>query len=299
MNYGRDQNWQEYQMCLQRYNSIPDRHKFFGKRCRGWGAPCWLSDGEFTEKKCLRSEGMLSEYRHTTGYLFFNYKNPFTTLFTSVQFTYNNTWRNTLYDVTYDDVLSSSTGILHPNTSHNVGINYSLGKSIGAINSGVKVFAGYNKNLAVAMSQGVISDCTSDSYFISPYIITDVNRKVIFKYSASYRYSLNKIRNSKMDRVNYFTQDISATFIPVKKLTFTVSFNHYFNDMIESSARSSWFGNVGARYKMKDVDLMLNWTNIFNTRQFVTYSYNDISSYYSVYGLRPAEVLLRVRFKIL
>ncbi|WP_352422604.1 hypothetical protein [Proteiniphilum sp.] len=58
------------------------------------------------------------------------------------------------------------------------------------------------------------------------------------------------------------------------------------------------FGNLGARYRMKNVDWMLDWTNIFNTRQFVTYSYNDISSYSSVYRLRPAEALLKVRFKI-
>jgi hypothetical protein len=102
-----------------------------------------------------------------------------------------------------------------------------------------------------------------------------------------------------MKPVNYFSQDIAASLIPTKGLTITVSFNHYFNDMIESSARSSWFGNVGVRYKMKDVDVMLDWTNIFNTRRFVTYSYSDISSFYSKYELRPAEVLLRVRFKIL
>ena len=102
-----------------------------------------------------------------------------------------------------------------------------------------------------------------------------------------------------MEPVNYFTQDIAASFIPAKGFTFTLSINHYYNNMIESSARSSWFGNLGARYRMKNVDWMLDWTNIFNTRRFVTYSYNDISSYYSVYNLRPAEVLLRVRFKIL
>jgi hypothetical protein len=47
------------------------------------------------------------------------------------------------------------------------------------------------------------------------------------------------------------------------------------------------------------MDWFLDWTNLFNTRQFVTYSYSDVSSYYSVYGLRPSEVMLKVRFKIL
>lgn len=252
-----------------------------------------------TYRSLNRSDGLLSKNNRTSANLDFEYRNPFTTLFTSLHLFYDNIWRNMLYDVSYDGLLSSSTGILHPNTSHNFSIDYSLGKSIDAINSEVKVFASYNKNFAVAMNQGVISNYTSDSYSISPYISTDISRKVIFKYGASYRCSLNKIRNSTLDPVNYFTQDISTAFIPFKKLTFSVSFNHYFNDMIESSSRSSWFGNVGVRYKMKDVDWMLDWTNIFNTRQFVTYSYNDISSYYSVYGLRPAEVLLRIRFKIL
>ena len=101
-----------------------------------------------------------------------------------------------------------------------------------------------------------------------------------------------------MAPVNYFTQDAGASLIPAKGFTLTVSFNHYYNNRIESRARSSWFGSVGARYRMKNVDLMVDWTNVLNTRQFVTYSYSDISSYYSVFDLRPSELLLRVRFKI-
>ncbi|OJV87181.1 MAG: hypothetical protein BGO34_12575 [Bacteroidia bacterium 44-10] len=102
-----------------------------------------------------------------------------------------------------------------------------------------------------------------------------------------------------MEQVNYFTQDIALSLIPAKGSTLTASINHYYNSVIESSARSSWFGNLGARNRMKNVDWILDWTNIFNTRHFVTYSYNDINSYCSVYGLRPAEILLRMRIKIL
>lgn len=54
-----------------------------------------------------------------------------------------------------------------------------------------------------------------------------------------------------------------------------------------------------AGYRVKNIGWMLDWTNVFNTCQFVNYSYSDISSYYSVYNLRPSEILLRVRFKIL
>jgi hypothetical protein len=145
----------------------------------------------------------------------------------------------------------------------------------------------------------VISEYSSGNYSFSPRITTEIGRFMIIKYGASYRHNRTKIRDNDMEPINYFTQDIAASLIPAKGLTLTVSFNHYYNNMIESAPRSSWFGNVGARYKMKDVDLMLDWTNILNTTQFVTYSYSEIRSYFSEYELRPAEILLRVRFKIL
>jgi hypothetical protein len=121
----------------------------------------------------------------------------------------------------------------------------------------------------------------------------------IVNYNASYSNSRSEIRKDKMPKIHYFTQALTTSFIPVKKLIFNISFNHYYNSQIESKARSSWFGNAGVKYKLKNVDLMLDWTNIFNTDKFITYSYNDISSYYSIYDLRPLEVLCRFRFKIL
>lgn len=43
---------------------------------------------------------------------------------------------------------------------------------------------------------------------------------------------------------------------------------------------------------------MLDYTNIFNSGQFVSASYTDVSRYYSSYTLRPAEILLKLRFKL-
>ncbi|MDY9919099.1 MULTISPECIES: carboxypeptidase-like regulatory domain-containing protein [Proteiniphilum] len=252
-----------------------------------------------TYRSLNRSDGLLSKNSRTLANVNFNYKNPFTTLFTSLRLFYNNTWRNMLYDVEYNDILSSSIGTIHPHTSHNWGAGYSIGKSIDAINSEVRFSTGYDRNQSVTLHQGVISGYSSTGYSLSPRITTDIGRWMIVKYAASYRHNRTKIRDNEMSPVNDFTQDIALSLIPAKGFTLTASVNHYYNNMIESSARSSWFGNLGARYRMKNVDWMLDWTNIFNTRQFVTYSYSAISSYYTVYELRPVEVLLRVRFKIL
>jgi hypothetical protein len=246
-----------------------------------------------------RSDGLLGKNHQTGAFLHFSYKNPFTTLFTSLRLSYSNMWRSTLGDVRYNGILSSSTRIPYPNTSHYYGLGYSFGQSIDAIKSDVKLFADYSKSQSVSLNQGVISDLNFDSYSVSPSITTDIGRFMILKYDVSYRYAQNKIRNQSMPAVHNVAQTLGASIIPVKKLIFNVSFNHYFNSLIESEARSSWFGNAGVKYRLKNIDLMLDWTNIFNTNKFITYSYSDISSFFSVYDLRPSEVLLRVRFKIL
>lgn len=246
-----------------------------------------------------RSDGLLGKSSQTSAFVHFSYKNPFTTLFSSFRLSYSNRWSNTLGDVRYNGILSNSTRIPHSHTSHFYDVSYSFGQSVDAINSEVKLYADYRKSQSVSLNQGIVSNLNFDSFSVSPSITTEIGTFMIMKYDVSYRYGQNKIRNQSMPSVHNVSQHLGVSVIPVKKLILNFSFNHYYNNMIESSARSTWFGNTGVKYKTKNVDWMLDWTNVFNMREFVTYSYSDISRYYSMYNLRPSEVLLRVRFKIL
>lgn len=252
-----------------------------------------------TYRSMNRSDGMLSKNSRTSANINFEYKNPFTTLFTALRIHYENDWRNTLYNIEYSNILSSNVSIIHPHTSHQYGVSYSMGKSMSTINSEIRINTNYDRSQSLTLQQGSISNYNSDNYSLSPRITTNINRFMIMKYGASFLHNRTTVRDSRLKPINYITQDISISFIPAKGLTLTMSFNHYFNNMIESSTRSSWFGNLAILYKMKNIDWMIDWINIFNTREFTTYSYSDISSYYSIYKLRPSEIVLRVRFKIL
>lgn len=252
-----------------------------------------------TYRSMNRNDRLLSKSNRSSASVSFDYKNPFTTLFTSLRLSYSNTWRNMLYDAEYNDILSNNIGVRYPHTSHNWSAGYSIGKSIDALNSETRFAASYNRSQSITLLRGEVSGYSADSYSLSTSIKTDIGRWMILRYGAKYQHSHTIIRDNKMKPVNNFSQDMAISFILAKGLTLNASVNHYYNSLIESSARSSLFSNMEVRYRIKNMDCMLDWTNIFNTRQFVTYSYNDISSYYSVYNLRPAEILLRVRFKIM
>lgn len=246
-----------------------------------------------------RNHGLQSKNATTNANGNFSYRNPFTTLFLWLNLFWMNSWRNMLYDTHYNGILSSATSILHPHSAQSYGVSTSVSKSIDAISSEGRLSTGYSRNSSVALNQGVISPYSGENYSVSGSITTDIGRFMIVKYNGSYSQNRSIVGNSRLKPMHYFTQSLNTSFIPKKGLVFNIGFNHYYNNTIQSSARSSWFGNTSIKYKLKNVDLMLDWTNVFNTRQFVTFSYSDVSSYYSEYTLRPSEVLLRVRFKIL
>lgn len=52
------------------------------------------------------------------------------------------------------------------------------------------------------------------------------------------------------------------------------------------------------RYNWKQIRITFDWTNIFDTQNYLTAYYNDISAYRHVYDIRPSQVLLKVRLKL-
>lgn len=152
---------------------------------------------------------------------------------------------STLPDVHYNGILSNATSIRHPHTTNNYGVSFSFGQNIDAIHSEVKLFTDYNRGNSLALNQGVISDADFHSYSVSPSVVTDIGRSMIIKYDASFRQNHNMFGNRKMSVIIYLTQNLNTSFIPAKGLIFNVGLNYYYNNDIESSARSSWFGNIG------------------------------------------------------
>lgn len=121
---------------------------------------------------------------------------------------------------------------------------------------------------------------------------------MVIRYNGSYVITSSNLGKMKLAPMHYYSQSLKTSFIPAKGLILSAELNHYYNSSRVQSERTTWFGNIGAQYKLKGMDIMLDWTNIFNTKQFITQSYSNAGRYYSQYQLRPFEIMLRIRFKI-
>ena len=62
--------------------------------------------------------------------------------------------------------------------------------------------------------------------------------------------------------------------------------------------RYTTFADANIKWKNKHIDIELGINNLFNTKQYITAFFNDVSTSYYCYNLRPASALIKFRFKI-
>lgn len=228
-----------------------------------------------------------------------NYKNPFSTFFSSTGITYTNRRRNMLHDIRYEGVFSNIQSVYRPYTLHRLGLHFDAGQNIESLSSDVKIGVEYNILKSLILLQGRFRDTKLKVLNLSSTINTKLGNSVILKYKILYHGLKNNLDHREMPLVNSLSEHVSAYFVPMKKMLCGVTVNHYYNSMIDPKNRSLFFANFALEYKMKIMDILLDWTNLFNTSEFVNFTYNDYTSNYYQYHLRPSELLLRLRFKIL
>lgn len=84
----------------------------------------------------------------------------------------------------------------------------------------------------------------------------------------------------------------------LKGLFLSADLEHYYNNQIWGN-KSFELADAELKYQLKGTVFSLKWDNVFNVRNY-TYTYmSDMNRYYSAYHIRPASVLLSVRFNIL
>ncbi len=251
-------------------------------------------------RNLLRNDGDLLERQIQNYSLSFNYRNPIHAFFGNLRATYFNTKSNLLYGSDYRGILSVRQTWSIPNHTEGFRIEEYVSKGIDAIASTLSLGASYNNAQSMQISQNEMIRYKSENYEISPGISTKLHSWSSLSYRFSFGESKNKVQNdvSNFKPIRTTSQNAQLNIFPVKGLTINLGYEYFYNSAIASGDRTMSFLDAGAKYKWKDLEFNLTYNNILNAKEYISASYSDISTYYYAYDLRPAEVLLKVRFKI-
>ncbi|MDR3060673.1 MAG: hypothetical protein LBU57_01005 [Dysgonamonadaceae bacterium] len=251
-------------------------------------------------RNLLRNDGNLLEQQSQSYNASLNYKNPIHAFFGNLRAGYFNTKSNLLFGSDYHGILSVRQTRSIPNHTEGFHVEEYLSKGIDAIASTITLGTSFNNSQSAQIIQNEIIRYKNNSYQISPGISTRIRSWSSFSYRFTFTENTNKVQNdvSNFKPIRTTSQDARLNLFPLKRLTINLGYEYFYNSAIASGNRTMTFLDAGAKYKWKELEFILSYTNILNAKEYVSASYSDISTYYYAYDLRPAEILLKVRFKI-
>lgn len=245
-----------------------------------------------------RSDGTLSRYGRFSTDIGIHYRDINSSLFSSLITGYSLTHMNTLRSLSYDGILCQMTQTKYDNMSDNWWINLEFGKDIRSLSSTLKLDSRFSHSKSLTLYQGRIVDYIMSTLEIIPSWYTLIGTLASISYEADYHLGKSIIDEKENSFLHNLRQSLEVSVTPLKNANIKIACNHFYNSSLPSE-RSRWFMKMSLSYKYKKVEWMLDWSNIINTKEMVTYYYDDISSYCSRYTLRPMEVLIRVKFSII
>jgi hypothetical protein len=251
-------------------------------------------------RNLMRNDGSLYETQLQNYTFNLTYRNPIRSLFGSARITYFNNEANRLYGYDFDGILQVQNSLAYPNRTEGISTEFSMSKTIDVLASTVRLGGNYSSANSLQLVQGEIVKYGTRRYAITPGITTKIRSWASFSYHFSFSENRTEIKGGKNDLNPIFTlsQRANLNIFPLKGMTVNLGYEYFYNNAIVSGSRAMSFGDIGLKYKWKKLEFLLDYTNIFNSKQYISASYSDISSYYYAYDLRPTEMLYKVRFKI-
>ena len=247
-----------------------------------------------------RNDGSLLEQQMQSWALGLSYRNPIYSLFGNLNATYFNQRANLLFGYHFRDILRVQTSYDLPNTTEGVNLSGSVSKGIDAITSTLTVGGNYSASRASQINQETQVFYNNQQYAVNGSINTKVQRWANLSYRLEFSQSQRKIENddNSFSPIRSLTQRAQLNLFPIKDLTINLSWEYFYNSAIISGSRHMSFGDINIRYKLPKVEFIFDYSNLFNTKEYVSVSYSNTDVYTSSYTLRPAEMMLRIRFKL-
>jgi hypothetical protein len=246
-----------------------------------------------------RNDGRLADYKTHSYGLRTIYRDALKALFANVDVYYEQYHSNVLREQSFTGLLQVQNTISQPVVSQVYGVNGSVSKSLYALRSTISLSANYYESASSQIMQGALIEFRYRNYGFKPTIESRLSSWGGISYALLWNESRSIVASdaTAYPLLRSVSNRITLNLFPVSGLMLTASYEHYHNNAV-SEGRNRSFADLGVSYKFKSVELAFAWSNIFNAKQYVIASYDNISAFLSVYEVRPAQILVTAKFKL-
>ena len=287
LTYKMGRNWLALDV---NYNRMRDNSQ---RAAQGIVMTDYLSFRRSEIESTIKNEAWLSS-------LCYYFSNPFKQFFGNASLSWYQFQHNNITGYEYDGMTTVSVTMPLQNTSNRYVANINVNKGLGFWSTTIKVGANsslYKGNSLIDESLFAFNTKSwSGSVLISTTPAQWIGAALAFAYGENH--SETKGLEVNAPWVRTWSGRADFNFYPIKKLILNISAENNYTNLTDE-ARNSLFCDFKTIYKFKKCDVELQLNNLFNQKQFSKVNYDGMNIYRNTYELRPRNIMIKVRFKIL
>lgn len=174
----------------------------------------------------------------------------------------------------------------------------SLGKTLDFMRGSCNVNGSYSRNESQLLSQSQFINSVSTSWSMGGKINGNPCRRFGFDYRISYSDSRLTMNRQSESWLSTMENELSLTFIPHRKWQWTVSGEHYRNELTGHNYKNVIMLDTKLTYQLnKKIEFIASLTNILNKRNYNYTNYSQLSSFESQRQLRGRQLLFSITLK--
>ena len=173
-----------------------------------------------------------------------------------------------------------------------------IGKTLDFMRGSCNVNGSFNRNESHLLSQRQSVNSVSTGWSVGGKINGTPCRWFSFDYRIDYsdsRLTMNGVSESWLSTME---NELSLTFIPHRKWQWTVSGEHYRNELTEHNYKDIVMLDTRLTYQLnKRIEFAASLTNILNKRSYNYTTYSQLSSFESLRHLRGRQLLFSISLR--
>ena len=245
-----------------------------------------------------RNDAAIPETTSNSFATVINYKNIMQSIFWNASYSRAKSTNNLMFvtDIKENGAKQVET-ILQNNDSYQQSIKSDFTKYFYEIRSNFKLDLAYSTSKFHQVLNQEMTEIQMETLNLGGKADVEVNDWFNLTYSYDWMKSYSQLQDVKNAAITRQDHKVQLHIYPTETQYIGWE-SSYVADNLFSSSSHSFFSDLVYRYtiKQKNIDLELNWQNIFDTRNYRSINVSDYSYIESNIILRPSQVLFKVRF---
>ena len=173
-----------------------------------------------------------------------------------------------------------------------------IGKTLDFMRGSCNVNGSFNRNESHLLSQQQSVNSVSTGWSVGGKINGNPCRWFSFDYRIDYSDSRLTMNGQSESWLSTMENELSLTFIPHRKWQWTVSGEHYRNELTEHNYKNVVMLDTKLTFQLnKKIELAASLTNILNKRSYNYTTYSQLSSFESQRQLRGRQLLFSITLR--